>query len=226
MSRMLSPTTIAASIGAPSFFGRCKKQIRIRLGVFNLIAGDDRRLLRIDAERRQIEAGGLHPPAGCNRPRDARVRQKRQQLARAWQRSDVAGVVPVGSQVPLAQPFDTFDVDVEPGFSQQLIGKQAAAHADLAMDAPDRELDALGVECLLPRQHVLIDAVDQRSVEIEEKDRFDAHFRSNVHDWAKVQKRLPDKSFTALTTSLPGPLVTPSTVSHSESEQGMRCGIH
>jgi hypothetical protein len=78
----------------------------------------------------------------------------------------------------------------------------------------------------LPRQHVLIDAVDQRSVEIEEKDRFDAHFRSNVHDWAKVQKRLPDESFTALTTSLPGPLVTPPTVSHSESEQGMRCGIH
>ena len=107
--------------------GRRQKQIRIRLGVFDLIARNDRRLFRIDAERRQIEAGGFHPPAGCNRPRDARVRQKRQQLARAWQRSDVAGVVPVGGQVPLAQPFDTFDADVEPGFSQQLIGKQVVA---------------------------------------------------------------------------------------------------
>jgi hypothetical protein len=157
----------------------------------------------------------LQSPTGCARP--TKTTAARARLAAVGRRRRSAG--------RLAQPFDTFDADVEPGFSHQLIGKQAAAHADLAMDSPDRELDALGVECLLPRQHVLIDAVDQRSVEIEEKDRFDAHFRSNVHDWAKVQKRLPDKSFTALTTSRPGPLVTPPTVSHSESEQGMRCGM-
>lgn len=37
------------------------------------------------------------------------------------------------------------------------------------MDTPDRELDALGVKPLLPGQHVLIHAVDQRAVEIEQK---------------------------------------------------------
>ena len=58
---------------------------------------------------------------------------------------------------------------LEPGLAQQHVGEQAAAHADPAMDAPDRKLDALGVERLLPGQHVLIDAVDQRAVEIEEK---------------------------------------------------------
>jgi len=34
---------------------------------------------------------------------------------------------------------------------------------------------ASAVESLLPRQHVLIDAVDQSSVEIEQEDRLDAH---------------------------------------------------
>src|SRR3984957_2625312 len=43
------------------------------------------------------------------------------------------------------------------------------------MDAPDGEVDALRVQGLLPGQDVLIDAVDQRSVEIEQKDGLDAH---------------------------------------------------
>jgi hypothetical protein len=43
------------------------------------------------------------------------------------------------------------------------------------MDAPDREVDALAVERLLPGQHVLIDAVHQCAVEVEQKRGFDAH---------------------------------------------------
>ncbi len=74
-----------------------------------------------------------------------------------------------------AQAVDALGADVEAGLAQQLVGEQAAAHADLAMDAPDRELDALGVERILPRQHMLIHAVDQRAVEIEQIDRVDAH---------------------------------------------------
>ena len=74
-----------------------------------------------------------------------------------------------------AQPLEPFLVDREPGLAHQLVGEQAAAHADLAVDAPDGKLDALAVERLLPGQHVLIDAVDQRAVEIEQEDRLDAH---------------------------------------------------
>jgi hypothetical protein len=36
------------------------------------------------------------------------------------------------------------------------------------MDPPHREADALGLERLAPRHHMLIDA-DQRSVEVEEE---------------------------------------------------------
>jgi hypothetical protein len=35
------------------------------------------------------------------------------------------------------------------------------------MDAPDREPNVFSLECLTPGEHVLIDAVDERAVEIE-----------------------------------------------------------
>ena len=65
--------------------------------------------------------------------------------------------------------FDPRLVDIKPCFAQQHVGKQAAAHADLAMNAPDREFDALLIEGFAPRQHVLIDAVDQRSIQVKQK---------------------------------------------------------
>src|SRR5271163_4860441 len=43
------------------------------------------------------------------------------------------------------------------------------------MDAPDRQVDPLRVQCFLPREYVLIDAVDQRAVEIEQEHRLYAH---------------------------------------------------
>ena len=75
----------------------------------------------------------------------------------------------------LAQPLAALLVDRNAGLANKLVGEQAAAHADLAMDAPDGKVDPLGVQRLLPGEHVLIDAVDQRAVEIEEEHRFDAH---------------------------------------------------
>ena len=73
------------------------------------------------------------------------------------------------------KPLAALLVDRNAGLADKLIGEQAAAHADLAMDPPDRNIDALAVERLLPGEHVLIDAVDQRSVEVEQEDRLDAH---------------------------------------------------
>jgi hypothetical protein len=46
------------------------------------------------------------------------------------------------------------------------------------MDAPDREIDALAVERLLPGKHMLIDAVDERAVQIEQEHRFNSHAAS------------------------------------------------
>jgi hypothetical protein len=79
--------------------------------------------------------------------------------------------------VGVAKPFDAFSADFDPGLAKQLVGEQAAAHADLAMDAPDRQLDALCVERLLPGKDVLIDAVNEGAVEIKQEDRLNI-FRS------------------------------------------------
>jgi len=37
------------------------------------------------------------------------------------------------------------------------------------VDAPDRKLDTLCIECLVLSQYVLIDAINKRAVEIEKK---------------------------------------------------------
>jgi hypothetical protein len=75
----------------------------------------------------------------------------------------------VGGGMGLAKPLDAFRTDFDPGFAKKLIGEQASAHAYFAMDAPDRQLDALCIERLLPCKHMLIDAVDERAVEINKK---------------------------------------------------------
>jgi hypothetical protein len=70
-----------------------------------------------------------------------------------------------GMQV--AEPLPALGIDVKARFAQKHVGKQAAAHADLAMNAPDRDVDPLDVKRFAPCQHVLIDTVDQRAVEVE-----------------------------------------------------------
>ena len=53
--------------------------------------------------------------------------------------------------------------------AQQLVREEPTAHADLAMNAPYRQVDAFRIECFLPRKNVLVHAVDQRSVEVEQE---------------------------------------------------------
>jgi hypothetical protein len=54
-----------------------------------------------------------------------------------------------------------------PGLAQQCIHKQPAAHADTPVDAPDRQLEAGPLERFAPGQDVLVNAVDERPVEVE-----------------------------------------------------------
>ena len=53
--------------------------------------------------------------------------------------------------------------------AEQRVDEEAAAHADTAVDAPDRELDAGALERFAPGEHVLIHAVHERAVEIEQE---------------------------------------------------------
>ena len=74
-----------------------------------------------------------------------------------------------------AKPFDAFNADFESSLTKKLVGEQAPAHTNLAMDAPDRQFDPLRIERLLPGKDVLIHTVNERAVEIKQEDRFDAH---------------------------------------------------
>src|ERR1700754_3784309 len=75
----------------------------------------------------------------------------------------------------VAKPFDAFSAEFESSFTKKLVGEQATAHANLAMDAPDRQFDPLRIERLLPGKDMLIHAINKRAVEIKQEDRFDTH---------------------------------------------------
>src|SRR5688572_2516050 len=55
------------------------------------------------------------------------------------------------------------------GLAQQSIDQQSTAHADAPMDSPHGKLDSGFFQCFAPHQDMLIHAVDQRAIEIEQK---------------------------------------------------------
>ena len=71
----------------------------------------------------------------------------------------------------LLQPREQRLVELAPGLAQQRAGEQAAAHPDPAMDPPHRQFDPGRLQRLVPGQHVLVDAVDQGAIEIEDQRR-------------------------------------------------------
>ena len=82
----------------PDQLGGGQEEVGVRLGVADLVAGDERRV------RRQAEE--LDPPArvplgaaGRDRPRDAEIGERREQLARARQRPDAVVVTKEGFAV-------------------------------------------------------------------------------------------------------------------------------
>jgi hypothetical protein len=70
------------------------------------------------------------------------------------------------------QSLDLFRIDGESSFAKKHVGEQAAAHPDFAMDSPHGDVNPFRRERLAPSQYVLIDAIDQRAVEIERKGGF------------------------------------------------------
>jgi hypothetical protein len=69
--------------------------------------------------------------------------------------------------VDLLQLRRLLRVDMMPCFAQQCVNQQAAAHADAAVNTPHCELDPGLFQGFPPCQHVLVDAIDESSIEIE-----------------------------------------------------------
>src|ERR1700692_5048191 len=96
------------------------------------------------------------------------------------------------------KPVQTLRRIVEPGVGQQYVCKQPAAHADLAMNAPHRQRNAFLIQRRFPCEHMLVHAVDESAVEIEEKGCFVAcHARRPKQPApAAAASALPDSSRT------------------------------
>src|SRR6185503_627062 len=72
-------------------------------------------------------------------------------------------------RVALAQAIDRFLVDLPADLAEELVREQTAAHPDLPVDSPDGQLDAFLAQCQMPGADMVIDAVDERPVEVEEE---------------------------------------------------------
>ena len=169
MSQTLSPTTVDVSIATSSLRRRRDEEIGIGFRVAHFVARHDRHAVEIDAERFEHGPRRFHAPARRDRPRNARVGQMRDELASAGQRADRPRAPAVGLRMHATQTLAARGVDLVAALAQEDVRHQATAHADLAMDAPDRERDAFAFERFLPGEHMLIDAVDERAIEIEKK---------------------------------------------------------
>ena len=123
----------------------------------------------IEAEGAEVCAGCAHVAAGGDRPGEIGVRQCLEQLDRPGQGQDFARERQVKFRVPVAQALDGALVDLTAKLAEQLVGEQAAAHPDLAVDPPDRELEPVLAQRQVPGADVLVDAVDEGAVEVEEK---------------------------------------------------------
>ena len=150
-------------------FGGGEEQIGIGLGVFDLIARHHRHLSgSTPSDARLCPAVSMRPDVAIAHGILFAVR------CSSSSRAPGSGFTLLDSRLysaacSLAQAIEAFRRRVESGFAQQDVGEQSAAHADLAMDAPHRQRNAFLIERIFPREHVLIDAVDQRAVEIEQE---------------------------------------------------------
>ena len=71
--------------------------------------------------------------------------------------------------MPFTQSSQAFLGEFEAGLAQKHVGEQATAHADPAVDLPDGNIQIFFVQCLFPRQHMLVNAVDERAIEVEQE---------------------------------------------------------
>src|SRR5260370_4562183 len=147
--------------------GRGEEEIGVGFGVGDLVARDDGHS-RVEPEEGERAARSGIAAAGRDRPRHALFGQHVEQVLRAGKGSHLSEPARIGLLVKVAKTIGFRRGQLAPGLAHERAQEQAAAHPDATVDSPDRERDARRLERLLPRQNVLIDAVEQRAVEVEE----------------------------------------------------------
>src|SRR5207302_669278 len=103
-----------------------------------------------------------------DRPWDSKLGEDVEQSLSPWQRAHVADSALVCLGVKGPEPVGLRRADVPACLAHQGTHEKAAAHSYSPMDAPDRQRDANALKGFPPCQHVLVHAVEQRSVEVEQ----------------------------------------------------------
>jgi hypothetical protein len=71
--------------------------------------------------------------------------------------------------VALLEAAGLFRRDAVTCFAQQGVNKQPATHTNLAMNSPDGEFHSAGFKRFAPREHMLVNAIHERAIEIEKE---------------------------------------------------------
>src|ERR1700722_19610038 len=150
--------------------GRGQKQVRIRFRALHLVASNDRHL-GANAKRANHFASKVDLSTGRDRPRHTGFGQKREQVPGSRKRSHLSRMTGVGCGMRSLKLLCLLRGYRAPGLSQQRVDQQAPAHADAAMNSPNGERNATGLQSFPPCQHMLVNTVHQRTVQIKEKSR-------------------------------------------------------
>jgi len=152
----------------PEPLGRRKEKVGIRLRMSYLIARDYGDAFR-DVEEFDRRPGALRIPAGGDRPRDAPIREVAEKLTRSRERTDLAGSQRIGGGVEFPQLNGILWSDFSARLPEQCGCEQPAAHSYLPVDPPHRQVGARAFQGVLPRKDVLVDAIDERPIQVEEE---------------------------------------------------------
>jgi isopenicillin-N epimerase len=119
-------------------------------------------------ERRDRRVNLLGPRRGGDRPRDARLVEAREQLARARKRPGVAVVLVEERAGTAVERIGEHWIRAVAGAAKHVCRETTAVHADHRLQSGGADLDSVLGERLLPCGDPSTDRVDERPIEIED----------------------------------------------------------
>jgi hypothetical protein len=122
------------------------------------------------------------------------VMKEGEHLAGAGQDANLAQSSPIGLAMQMSQLAGIVTAHRPFRLAEQRMGDQAPAHADPAVDALDRDLHPGVIECFLPGEDMLLNAVEERAIQVEHKDLLSRHrnlLPRTAHPWPAHSPGLP-----------------------------------
>src|SRR5260370_706894 len=113
------------------------------------------------------------------------------QLVGTGKRRDVAGPPDESLRVLGGKLLRLLRAELLASLPQHRVDDQAATHPDPPVDPPDGQLHAGLSKDLVPGEHVLIDAVDKRPIQVEEQCRHRFRHRPSVAERAGPKPSVP-----------------------------------